>query len=60
MLRQTIWEIQAEIFGILSVELEGVCARMCKSDRVIVFRLVILNRAQGVNNFAQNCKCVLF
>ena len=47
-------------FGILSVELDGVRARKWNSDRVIVFKSVILQRAQGVNNSAQICKRIFF
>ena len=46
--------------GILSVELYGVFTRNWKSEMVIVFQSVILQRAQGVNNSSQICKRVLF
>ena len=34
--------------GILSVELDGICARKWNTERVIFFQSVILQRAQGV------------
>ena len=46
--------------GILSLELVGVCSRKWNAKRVIVFQFVILQRAQGVNNSTQICKCILF
>ena len=46
--------------GILSVELDGVRARKWNDDRVIVFQSIILQRAQGINNYAQIRKRVLF
>ena len=46
--------------GILSVELDGVHARKWRSERVIVFQSVILKRSQGVNNYAQIRKRILF
>ena len=46
--------------GILSVELDGVCARKWNAERAIVFQSVILQCAQGVNNSAQICKRILF
>ena len=46
--------------GILSAELDWVCARKWNADRVIVFHFIILQSAQGVNNSAQNCKRILF
>ena len=46
--------------GILSVELDGFRARKWNAERVIVFQSDILQRAQGVNNFAQIRKCILF
>ena len=46
--------------GILSVELDGVCARRWNAERVIVFQSVILKCAQGVNNYTQIWKCILF
>ena len=39
--------------GSLSVELDRVHARKWNAERVIVFQYVILQRAQGVNNYAQ-------
>ena len=45
---------------ILSVELDGFCARKWNAERVIVFQSVILQRAQGVNNFAQIIKRIFF
>ena len=46
--------------GILSVELDGVCARKWNLERVILFQSVILQRAQGINNSAQICKRIFF
>ena len=46
--------------GILSVELEGVCDKKWNAERVIVFKSVILKRAQGVNNSAKIRKRILF
>ena len=46
--------------GILSVELDGFCARKWNTERVIVFQSVILQCVQGVNNSAQICKRILF
>ena len=54
-LQHTIWEIHEDIFRILFVELDGFRARKWNSERVIVFQSVILQRAQGVNNYAQIC-----
>ena len=42
--------------GIMSVELDRVCARKWNAERVIVFQSVILQRAQGVTNSAQILK----
>ena len=39
--------------GILSVELDWVCARKWNVERVIIFQSVILQHAQGVKNSAQ-------
>ena len=47
-------------FGILSLELDGVCARKWNLDRVFIFQSVILQHAQGVNNSTQICKRILF
>ena len=38
--------------GILYVELDGVRARKWNAEREIVFQSVILQRAQGVSNYA--------
>ena len=46
--------------GILSVELDGIRARKWNAERVIVFQSVILQRAQGVKNYAQIRKRILF
>ena len=46
--------------GILSVELDWVCARNWNAERVIVFQSVILQHAQGVNNSAQIRKRIFF
>ena len=46
--------------GILSVELDGVCARKWNAERVIVFQLFILQHKQSVNNSAQIRKYILF
>ena len=45
---------------ILSVEFDGVRARKWNSERVIVFQLVILQRAQGINNSKHISTCILF
>ena len=50
-----------EIFvGILSVELDGVSARKWNAEMVIIFTSVMLQLAQGVNNFVQIRKHILF
>ena len=46
--------------GILSVELDRVCARKWNAERVIVFQPVIIQRAQGVTNYAQILKRIYF
>ena len=46
--------------GILSIELDGVRARNWNAERVIVFKSVILQCAQGVNNSDQIYKRVFF
>ena len=46
--------------GILSVELDGFCARKWNAERVVFFQSVILQHAQGVNNYTQILKRVLF
>ena len=46
--------------GIVSVELDGVRARKWNTERVIVFQSVILQYSQGVNNYAQTRKRILF
>ena len=46
--------------GILSVELDRVCARKEISERVVIFQSVILQCAQGINNSAQIRKRILF
>ena len=45
---------------ILSIELDGIRARKLNAERVIIFRSVILLRAQGVNNYAQIRKDIPF
>ena len=46
--------------GILSIELDGVCDRKCNAERMIVFQSVILQREQGVKNYAKIGKRILF
>ena len=57
-LKRTVWESQEGIFGILTVELDRFCAMKWNSERVIMFQSVILQRAQGVNKYAQICKFI--
>ena len=52
-----VWK---KFVGILSVELDWVRARNWNAERVIVFKSVTLQRAQGVNNSAQIRKRILF
>ena len=42
--------------GVLSVEIDGVRARKCYAERVIVFQSVIFQHAQGVNNYGGSCR----
>ena len=49
-----------KFFRTLSVHLYGVCTRNWNSERVIIFQSVILQRVQGVNNYAQICKSIFF
>ena len=44
----------------LSVELDGIQTRKWKSERVIIFQLVILQRAQAVNNAKHISTCIQF
>ena len=41
------------LVGIMSVELDRVCARKWNTKRVVVLQSVILQCAQDVNNYAQ-------
>ena len=52
-------KVRSIFVGILSVELDVVCARKWNAERVIVFQCVVLQRAQGGNNSAQICKRIL-
>ena len=53
-------KVGKRFFGILSIEIDGVCARKWNSERVTVFQSVILQHTQGVNNPTQICKLILF
>ena len=53
-------KVGKRFLGVLSVELDGVCARKWNAESVIVFQYNILQCAQGVNNSAQLCKRILF
>ena len=53
-------KVRKRFLVILSVELGGVYVRKWNAERVIVFKSVILQRAQGVNNSAQFIKRILF
>ena len=46
--------------GVLSIELDRVCARKWNAERMIVFNFVILQLAQDINNYAQIRKRILF
>ena len=49
-----------DFFGILSLELDEVCASKWNMEKVIVFKSVILQRAPGANSYAQIRKRILF
>ena len=53
-------KVRKRFVGILSVELDRVCARKWNTERVIVFQSVILQCAQGNNNSAQIQNRILF
>ena len=53
-------EVRKGFLVILSVELDGVHARKWNSEKVIIFQSIILQRAQGVNNYVQIHKPLLF
>ena len=53
-------KIGKRFMRILSVELDGVRTRKWNAERVIVFQYIILQHTQGVNNFAQIRKRILF
>ena len=53
-------KVKKKFAGIFSVELDEVHARKWNAERVSFFQSVILQRAQGVNNYAQIQKRVLF
>ena len=53
-------KVGRRFFVILSVEIDGVRARKWNLERVIVFQSVILQHAQGVNNYAHISKRILF
>ena len=46
--------------GILSVELDGSRDRKWNVERVIVFQSIILQHAQGINNYAKIQKRIFF
>ena len=45
---------------ILSVQIDRFCAKNSNDETVAVFQSIILQRAQGVNNYVQIRKLVLF
>ena len=53
-------KVRKRFLEILSVELDGVCARKWNAERVIVFQSVMLQHSQGVNNSVQIRKRILF
>ena len=46
-------KFEKRFVGILSVELNVVCAGKWNAERVIVFQSVVLQHTQGVNNSVQ-------
>ena len=59
-LRRTIRKSRKNIFATLSVKLDGIRARKWNSKRVIIFLLVILQRAEAVNNAKHICTRIQF
>ena len=53
-------KVRKRFVGILSLEIDEVCARKCNDDRMIIFQSIILQHAQGVNNSTQIQKRILF
>ena len=53
-------KVRKRFVGILSIELDGVCARKWNDERVIVFQSIILQRAQGVKKSAKIRKRIFF
>ena len=59
-LQRTIRKSQEKIFRTISVDLNGIRALKCNSERVVIFHSVILQRTQGINRSKHICAHIFF